>query len=341
MPISIVVGGQFGSEGKGKVACFLAEQRSAFAAVRVGGPNSGHTVVDKDGQRRIFRQLPTPAVLSDVICVISAGSYVDLDVLASEVRQVGLQPHRLRIDPKAVIIDASLKEKERLESLRERVGSTLTGTGAAVSSRINRLGSTRFARDEPALAEYLEDTSEFLYNALSSGERVIAEGSQGFGLSVIHSPHFPFVTSRDTTAAGVLSEIGLSPLLVDDIALVLRAFPIRVPGNSGPLPQETTWDFIAQAGGFTEPFSEFTSVTKKQRRVAQFDSAIVRSAIQANSPTHLFLNHVDYIDSAAAKSAHLTPRARSFVEGVEKSLGMRIDFVGLGASSCLPFDATR
>ena len=337
MPISIVVGGQFGSEGKGKVACYLAETQRACAVVRVGGSNSGHTVVDHGGARYVFRQLPTAAVLPGVACVIAAGSYIDSEVLLREVDLVRLDPTRLKIDPNAVLITDNFKAQEEAQNLRGRVGSTLTGTGAAVSARVNRTTEVRFAKDDPRLAPYVTDTAEFLYRAVNRDERVVAEGSQGFGLSVIHSPHFPFVTSRDTTAAGVLSEIGLSPLLVDDIALVIRAFPIRVPGNSGPLPSETSWEAIAERGKFDVRFSEMTSVTQRERRVAEFDAEIVRAAIRANSPTKIFLNHVDYADRLAAEGARLTPSAVELTLQIQEQLGRKVDYVGLGPSVCEVF----
>ena len=84
---------------------------------------------------------------------------------------------------------------------------------------------------------------------LEAGQRIIIEGTQGFGLSLLHSKYYPFVTSRDTTAAAFVSEAGLSPLDVDDIVLVLRAFPIRVGGNSGPLPNEIDWDTVTSESG--------------------------------------------------------------------------------------------
>ena len=82
MGVSVVVGGQFGSEGKGKVAQYLAAQRDAAAVVRVGGSNSGHTGYARDGTRHVLRQLPTAALLPDVLCVIGAGSYIDPEILA-------------------------------------------------------------------------------------------------------------------------------------------------------------------------------------------------------------------------------------------------------------------
>lgn len=329
-----MVGGQFGSEGKGKVACFLAKERQARAVVRVGGPNSGHTVIDDAGRRRIFRQLPTAAILDDPICVLAAGSYIDLHVLRTEISQTQLPAARLKIDPKAVIVTAECREQERLANLRDRIGSTLTGTGAAVSRRVARANNVRFARDEPAIQGFLADTAEYLDECLSRGERVVAEGCQGYGLSVLHTPHFPFATSRDTTAAGVLSEIGLSPLVVDEVALVLRAFPIRVPGNSGPLAREISWEVVAADGGFSYSISELTSVTRSPRRVARFDADIVRSALRANAPSLIFLNHVDYVDAAASSANRPTKRVEEFLARVEEQIGRQVDYFGMGPAHC-------
>lgn len=69
MPVTVIVGGQFGSEGKGKVAHFFAQEKKAAVAIRVGGPNSGHTVIDSSGSPIVFRQLPTAALLPHVTCV--------------------------------------------------------------------------------------------------------------------------------------------------------------------------------------------------------------------------------------------------------------------------------
>lgn len=75
MPVTVVVGGQFGGEGKGKVAHFLAQEMDARVTIRVGGTNSGHTVIDpRSNQPLILRQLPTAAILPSVFCVLGAPS---------------------------------------------------------------------------------------------------------------------------------------------------------------------------------------------------------------------------------------------------------------------------
>lgn len=212
MPISIVVGGQYGSEGKGKVAHALAKEMGASVAVRVGGPNSGHTVISPSGAPIIFKQLPTAAILPDVLCVLAAGCYINPDILFQEIQVAGLSDNRLIIDPNAALITEVELAEERGSRLREEIGSTLSGTGATVVKRIQRNGTLKLAKDDKRLAPYVQPTVPFMRNRLNKRERVIIEGTQGFGLSLLHSQCYPYSTSRDTTAAGFLSEAGLSPL---------------------------------------------------------------------------------------------------------------------------------
>src|SRR4051794_745727 len=106
MAVSVVFGGQFGSEGKGKVAHALAQRMGAAAVVRIGGPNSGHTVLSDAEERRAFRHLPTAALLPGVTSVIGPGSYVDARLLADEIADTGLGPDQVLIDPAAVVVTA-------------------------------------------------------------------------------------------------------------------------------------------------------------------------------------------------------------------------------------------
>src|SRR6266702_475305 len=113
MAVSIVVGGQYGSEGKGKVVQWLASSRGAGAVVRVGGSNSGHTAIASDGSPIVLRQLPAGAILPGVLCVIGPGSYIDPPLLQAEIERVGLDLDRLLIDPNAfVITEADRAEEE-------------------------------------------------------------------------------------------------------------------------------------------------------------------------------------------------------------------------------------
>ena len=99
MPVTVVVGGQFGSEGKGKVSAYLAEVTGAAAIVRVGGPNAGHSAVDRSGNLITLRQLPAAAVRSNAVIVLPAGSLINVDILLEEIeysacvqKECGLTP---------------------------------------------------------------------------------------------------------------------------------------------------------------------------------------------------------------------------------------------------------
>jgi len=333
MPVSIVVGGQFGSEGKGKVTHYLAQKMEASYAVRCGGPNSGHTVIDPTGNARIFQQLSTAAILPDVKLAICAGSYIDLDILLREIKETGVDQTRLVIDPDAVIITKEMKRWEVQSGIMQRIGSTGSGTGAAVKARLNREEKLLFARDIRALSIFIQDVPKILRDSLDRDEHVIIEGTQGFGLSPLHSRLYPFTTSRDTTAAAFLSEVGLSPFDVKDIILTIRAFPIRVSGNSGPLDKETSWKEISEKGMFSEVFEEITSVSKKTRRVAYFSSDIVMRAICINRPTCVVLNHLDYF--SAHHDEVYRKRITNFINEVEMSINQKVNYIGVGPDSML------
>jgi len=330
MPVTVVVGGQFGSEGKGKVAHYLAKEMNASVAIRCGGPNSGHTVIDSDGNPIVFQQLPTASILPDISIVLCAGMYIDLDILYKEIEIAKLSQDRLLIDPNAVIITPEIKKAEIECGLVNSIGSTGSGTGAAIIRRIMRDKYITFAHNVPEIASFIKETKQYLRSQLKQKRDIILEGTQGFGLSLLHSPFYPYVTSRDTSAAAFLSEAGLSPLDVKDIILTLRAFPIRVNGNSGPLSEEIDWDILTKESGNSEPVIEYTSVSKKIRRVARFDSVVVNQAMASNSPTKLVLNHLDYIDYSCQQSVTSSKKVKAFIKTVESLIHASLDYIGFG-----------
>jgi adenylosuccinate synthase len=332
MAVSIVVGGQYGSEGKGKVAQHLAREKGAAAVVRVGGTNSGHSTLAGIEHRQVLRQMPTAALDPDVLCVLAAGAYIDVEILTSEIERLDLPPERLAIDPGAMIITAADREAEASSDLRQRIGSTASGTGEAVARRTRRVSEMDLAGAVPALTPYITPVRPLLRGLLDRGEHVVIEGTQGFGLSLIHSPHYPKTTSRDTTAAGALAETGLSPFDVENVTLVLRCFPIRVAGDSGPFgAPEIDWETVTRESGSPTPLIERTSVTDKVRRVARFDPQIAREAIAANLPNMIVLNHLDHVDATAAGG--MTAKASAFIEYVEENIGVVVDLVGLGPAT--------
>jgi adenylosuccinate synthase len=123
---------------------------------------------------------------------------------------------------------------------------------------------------------------------------------------------------------------------VDEVVLVIRAFPIRVAGNSGALPKEIDWDTVTQESGSPVGVVEYTSVTRVVRRVARFSADIVRGAIAVNNPTKLVLNHLDYVDYVAGQLSRPTPRVALFVRQVTSSIGRAVDYFGFGPASVVP-----
>src|SRR5881628_3806417 len=119
MSLSVVVGGQYGSEGKGKVSAFIARREDIDICVRCGGPNSGHSFYDDEGRLRILRQLPTGFINPRTRLLTPAGALVDPLVLASELELIGKNEKRIGIDKNTFIIEARDREYEESIGLRE------------------------------------------------------------------------------------------------------------------------------------------------------------------------------------------------------------------------------
>jgi len=330
MSLWVVVGGQFGSEGKGKISAFITRREEIDICVRCGGPNSGHSFVDENGDTIVLRQLPTGFVRSQTRLLIPAGALVDLEVLRHEIEAFNISRDRIGIDPDAFIIDARDRDTERTLKLQERLSSTQSGVGSAVARRALRGSDAKLAKDligqYPWLRELLvkDSVSSEINSALDDGRKVLIEGTQGFGLSLYHSGHYPKCTSRDTAAAGFLSEVGVSPLRVTEIVVVFRTFPIRVAGEqAGPLKNEVDWETIRRESGCPHAIEERTSVTNRVRRVARFDWELARRALDVNRPTRLAITGLDYIhyaNSGVIKATDLTGKVWSFLREARAQL---------------------
>jgi adenylosuccinate synthase len=332
MPATIVVGGQFGSEGKGKVVALLASRAEAPWLVRCGGPNSGHTVTIQ-GRDVVLRQVPSCSEPSRATFLLSAGCAIDEAVLLRELDLLGIPRDRIVVDPRAVIVTDQDRENER-RSLKD-IASTCSGTGSAMARRLLRAGDVMLAGDSDVLAKRcrIQTIAPLLHEQLDLGSEVIIEGSQGFALSLLHGDKYPFVTSRDTTASGFASEVGLAPRMIDRVVVVVRTFPIRVGGPSGPFHSEISWERICELSGAPTVVPEFTSVTRKLRRVAHFDLDAVKRACDYNRPTSLAvmgLDRLDYKNQGVTKPNLLSQSAKRFLKEVEDVTGVPVEFGGTG-----------
>jgi len=330
--VDVLVGGQYGSEGKGHVAAYLA--RDYDILLRVGGPNAGHTVSSESGVYT-YHQLPSGARDTDAKLLLGPGMTLNVDRLLGEIEECGVTPERLFIDPRAMIIEPEDLERER--GLVAEIASTGQGGGAAAARRIldRKPGAVRLARNILQLQAYVGEpplyrgsTRRQLELAYREGQSILLEGTQGSGLSLYHGL-YPHVTSRDTNVAGCLAEAGISPSRVRRILMVVRPMPIRVgnpdgEGTSGLLKHEVTFEEIAK-GANLDPEEvtklEKTSTTKRDRRVGWFEWEQFRDACSLNAPTDIVLTFADYIDAKnqnARRFEQLSQDTIKFIEELER-----------------------
>lgn len=329
--VDVVVGGEYGSEGKGNVCFYLAPEYDLL--VRVGGPNAGHMVPRSEGEPFKHQLLPSGTWNAPgAKLLIGPGAVLDLDILLTEIAGCNVDVDRLSIDPQAMILNATDKRREARGVVKD-ISSTGSGTGAATARRILWRGKKRgqkvkLARDIPALHPYCRrPAADILEETFAAGQRVMLEGTQGTMLSLYHG-EYPFVTSRDTTAAGCLAEAGIAPRHVRKIILVCRTYPIRVGdppgGTSGYMSQPLDWKTIAKRAKLNLRAlekQEVGTVSGRPRRVAEFDWALLRKAALLNAPTDIALTFADYLDARngdARRLDQLQPETIRFIEEVER-----------------------
>ena len=303
--LCVMVGGQYGSEGKGAIARHLADRYDVH--VRVGSPNAGHTIY-WNGAKHVMQSIPCGWINPEAKIVIGRGALINMRLLMNElVHVLRYYPDfldRLYIDSCAGILDERFHEQEGGVDgeMHRRIGSTGEGVGPARIARLER-DPERFrlfrdvAEDYGLSACCVDDTPGMIAGWQDRGDDVLIEGTQGSGLSLLHS-HWPYCTTIDTNAAGILSEVGVAPSRCTDVLMVVRTFPIRVAGNSGPMRGETTWEAISERVG--HPVSERTTVTHKVRRVAEWDDELFAESWKLNEPTEVALTFCDYVDPQLA-----------------------------------------
>jgi len=332
MGVWVVVGGQFGSEGKGKISSFITQKENIDICVRCGGPNSGHCFTDNYGVNHVLRQIPSGILRLNSRLLIPSGGLIDIDVLVAELNLLKLGPERVGIDANAMIIQPQDIRDENDLNMRTNISSTLCGVGAAVSRKILRGNDIILAKDIPEIKSFIVDASKEINTGIDDGKNILVEGTQGFGLSLYHGGFYPKATSRDTSASGCISECGISPLLVNEIVMVLRTFPIRVAGQQAvPLYNEIDWETLQEESGYSHSIKEYTTVTKKLRRVGRFDYELLKRAIEINRPTKLAINFVDYLDCEninAKRFDDLTDKTKFFIWDIEHRFGIPVSYIG-------------
>ena len=300
--LAVLVGGQYGSEGKGAVVAHIANDYNVH--IRVGSPNAGHTI-HWNWEKHVMQSIPCGWINPDAMIIIGRGALINIKQFMKELGHIlHYYPDfmdRLFIDEEAGILDEKFHEAEggTEGEMHRRIGSTGEGVGPARVARINRdLNEFRqfkhVAKELDLVNCMVKNTPKMIAEMQDNGENILIEGTQGSGLSLLHS-NYPYCTSIDTNVAGIISEVGIAPSRVTDVIMVLRTYPIRVAGNSGPMKNEITWKELSSRMGI-ELIPEKTTVTKKVRRIAEWDDDLFLQSCILNEPTQYALTFADYID---------------------------------------------
>lgn len=324
--VNILIGGQFGSEGKGSIAGFLAAHNHIDIAISNGSPNAGHTFIDSM-RRVVVHHLPIVGALSSANQIyLGPGSIIDPNILDWEMKAAGIARDRVWIHPRATVITgADIEEERNPESGAAQVASTQHGVGAALAHKIRR-DRPLAAKMEKVLPGTVTEVN--LTNLLRQGAMALCEVGQGLGLAINSGAAYPYCTAREVSVSQTLSDCMVHPQFLGDVIMAVRTYPIRVGnlydtngsmiGSSGPWyadQDELTWEEIGVP-------AELTTVTKRVRRVATWSDIQYRQSLAQLQPDHIFLNFVNYLNR------------KSFVELVSRmsAAGRGPDIVGVGPS---------
>jgi len=319
---TVVVGGFFGDEGKGKIISYLAIKDNPTIVVRGGaGPNAGHTIRDGDKVYKV-RMLPSGFLNKNARVMIGPGVVINPDVLLKEIQDFDAKG-RSFIDKNCGIIEEKHLTSDSKGELKEKIGSTGSGTGPANADRAMRV--LKLAKDVDSLKSFLVDVPQEINSAISSKQNVLIEGTQGTFLSLWHGT-YPFVTSKDVTASGICADIGLGPKNVDEVIVVFKSYVTRV--GTGPLAKELSLEEAQNKG-----WSEFGTVTGRQRRAAEFDFDLARRAIMLNSATQISITKLDVLfPECAGKTSYeeISDEAKLFIKNIEDKLNTPVTIIGTG-----------
>lgn len=332
--VDVLIGGQYGSEGKGNIVGHIAPEYDLL--VRVGGPNAGHQVFAEPEPEKYFHLPSGTQRAPNAKLLLGPGAVINPTKLLDEIAKHGISSERLIIDRQAIVISDDDIEQEKVRF--GNISSTAQGVGIASARKMTgrsdyKDGTDLFlAKDCGDLQPFLGSARKVLADSFVRGHRILLEGTQGTSLS-LHHGQYPHVTSRDTTVAGCLADAGIAPSNVRRVIMVCRTYPIRVGGPSGPMEYEVDMEEIHHRSGIPlDPLkkAERTTTTNKERRIAEFDWEQFKDSVQLNGPTDIALTFVDYFgieNRKAFRFEQLTDDTIRFVEEVERVSGRPVSLL--------------
>jgi len=328
----LIVGIQWGDEGKGKIVDLLAKKYNYIVRYQ-GGHNAGHTIVT-EGKKYALHLIPSGILYPECKNIIGNGVVISPDALIKEMKAFTNLKGRLFISDKAHVI---MPYHEQIDIAKERlrggnaIGTTGKGIGPTYTSKVSRSGLRMgelkdaknfkkkvetFALESSYIFEYLginpladmdekialwqeellpfvTDTTALLWDALDRGEDILLEGAQGSMLDIDHGT-YPFVTSSNTIAAGACSGTGLPPKAVGETLGIAKAYCTRV-GN-GVFPTE---EFGEEGELIRQKGKEFGTTTGRARRCGWFDAVAARYACKLNGCDSLAIMRWRFLVSTA------------------------------------------
>ena len=331
MKADVIVGIQWGDEGKGKIVDMLAQKYDMVCRSQ-GGHNAGHTIW-VDGVKYVLQLIPSGILNPKAINIIGNGVVVSPSNILKEMSQFGSLVGRLYISDKAhlnlsfhALIDQA---KERLKG-EKAIGTTGKGIGPTYSEKVSRngfragdlLNPSKLCDDileyfvqnraifdvldiktptKTELLNELEDYSSklapYITNTTNMVWKALEENKrvllEGAQGTLLDIDHgtYPYVTSSSTVSGGACTGLGLNPKDIGDITGIVKAYCTRV-GN-GPFPTE---DFAHCGKTMGEVGKEFGAVTGRKRRCGWFDAVAVRYASRLNGCDKLALMKLDVLD---------------------------------------------
>lgn len=285
----MIIGGNYGSEGKGNIASYIANTYGFIdLSITNTGPNAAHTFW-YDEKFNVSKYIPVSAIIDRNVKInLCAASIIDVDVLLSEINKYQIDHRNIKIHPNATIVKYQDTISER--SLHH-IGSTMSGGGAALSKKIMR--QAPIAKDCESLKDMIGQ------HPLKSSMTILVETGQGVDLS-LDSIFYPWCTSRVISPSQVLSDIGGYPSNMGCVIVPVRSYPIRVAnpidddgvvGSSGMCyidQQEVSWDELK-----LQP--EYTTMTKRVRRVFTWSEHQYINMLKCLQPSSVVLTFADYL----------------------------------------------
>ncbi len=344
--VSIVVGGHYGDEGKGKIVSYLARKDDPAFIARAGvGPNAGHTVY-VEGVKYGLRMITCGFSNPNSKLLIGPGVLMDIDRFLNELDMTKTHD-RIQIDGRCAVIEAKHKERDTSANSK-KIGTTGSGCGPAQSDRVNR--TIKLARDFPELEKYLCDVPEIVNDAIAEGEKLLIEGTQGFGLSLYYG-NYPYVTSKDTSASTAAADVGVGPTNVDEVYVIYKAYMSRVGEDpyihyllDDDITESDLWTRIlgeaddkGLEGTSNEKIAsllgEIGTVTGRPRKIGAFDYKLARYSARVNGATDICVTCLDKLFPGclgAKKLDDLTDDALAHIKGIEERVGVRATLISTG-----------